>query len=200
MKPEDLDIMVLEDEYGEASKENTISSTLQIKTSDVDFSSSAPDSFWSQPSLDSTYSHDSTPVQNAIVVTLNNGDGSHDMKPIVTSKERLPQKGPVKPDITRTASMHLDSIQSGEGVIDTAFAAENKRQSLVFEPLGFTDSPVVPKNKQESISDTQKWVLPHDSSIRDNAFIERTRVENQVPNNPNDGRCNKITIKINSNR
>ena len=133
--------MVLETEYDEFDDDDTISDTLQIKASDVDFRSPSPTvpETLEQPTY--TTDEDDADVQDhkPIVVRFPNGNGIADTEQKdEASNDRLPKVEKGESDIRKTSPMFLDSFQNRNARRE--MFSENKNsdsslQSLIFRPF-----------------------------------------------------------------
>ena len=132
--------MVLENEYDDFGDDETISATLQIKASDVDFGS--PPSALTEQGLQPTHSlnqgNDVDMQTHKPIIVRFPSDNGLDNEQNVVSNDRLPKVGKGKSDIKRTSPMFLDSFQNRNarrGIFPENENSDGTLQSLIFRPF-----------------------------------------------------------------
>lgn len=140
-KLEDQDIVVLEDVYDNDPRDNTISSTLQIKASDIDFSSKpSPDSWLHTSFKDKKEQNRGNRKHAPIVVQFPDENGYTEKHKISAGSERLPKVDQLKIDIRKASPLFLDTIQNRNAMKDNDLFFNDQRddtshRSLIFRPF-----------------------------------------------------------------
>ena len=163
--------MVLENEYDDGNNDDTISATLQIKASDVDFGS--PPSSGTEPWFEQTANgnHEHKPI----VVSFPNENG-FDTEQNKVSNDRLPKVEEGESDIRRTSPMFLDSVQNRNarrGIFSDNENSDNSLHSLIFSPFSSVRN-----------SNTDDGKLNNDHNTMAEIIVVKKPVKEPVPQEP----------------